>query len=179
MTEFITLLNRIKGNRSIRKMSTDTNISASYITELLKGKYIPSLDILGKLLIKSQDNDVTLNMLIEATTGKPVPRENGKDEYGIFWFTYPNKGGYRVNDEFFAVYDEANTYYKALRKKATNSLMKVTVAIDIKFARKVLVMSSGSKQEAEIIEAMNDVEIKDEVLKHCKCWAITEVKGDE
>jgi len=57
--------------------------------------------------------------------------------------------------------------------------MIVTVNIDIENARKVLVVASGSFEQAQLIEAMTDEEIKDEVLKHCKCWCMKEVKGQE
>ena len=68
LTEFSALVTRIKGNRSIRKMAEDTDIAASYISNLLKCKYVPSLTILNKLLRKSQDNTITLDDLIRTTT---------------------------------------------------------------------------------------------------------------
>ena len=54
--------------------------------------------------------------------------------------------------------------------------MKTTIDIDINNARSVLYISSGSFEQSEIIKNMTDEEIKDEVLKHCKCWGISEVK---
>jgi len=57
--------------------------------------------------------------------------------------------------------------------------MIVTVNIDIDNARKTLVVASGSMEQARAIEGMTDEEIKDEVLKHCKCWSMKEVKGQE
>lgn len=57
--------------------------------------------------------------------------------------------------------------------------MIVTVNIDIENARKTLEVASGSLEQAQLIGAMTDEEIKDEVLKHCKCWSMKEVKGQE
>lgn len=57
--------------------------------------------------------------------------------------------------------------------------MIVTVNIDIENARKTLEVASGSLEQAQLIRAMTDEEIKDEVLKHCKCWSMKEVKGQE
>ena len=57
--------------------------------------------------------------------------------------------------------------------------MIVTVNIDIENARKTLEVASGSLEQAQLIMAMTDEEIKDEVLKHCKCWSMKEVKGQE
>lgn len=57
--------------------------------------------------------------------------------------------------------------------------MIVTINIDIENARKTLEVASGSLEQAQLIRAMTDEEIKDEVLKHCKCLSMKEVKGQE
>lgn len=57
--------------------------------------------------------------------------------------------------------------------------MITTVSIDIEKARKALILSAGSVEEAKIYENYTDEEIKDKVLQHCKCWAITECKAEE
>ena len=49
MPKLSTLINEIKGDRSIRQMSKDSGVSASYITGLLHDKYTPSIRILSKL----------------------------------------------------------------------------------------------------------------------------------
>lgn len=54
--------------------------------------------------------------------------------------------------------------------------MKVTVDIDIKTAKNVLYIASGSYEEAENIINMNDEQIIDTVIKHCKCWGMARVK---
>ena len=54
--------------------------------------------------------------------------------------------------------------------------MIVTIDIDIENARKALICSSGSFEEAKHIERMSDIEIKDTVIRHCKCWGIKEVE---
>lgn len=95
----------------------------------------------------------------------------------VTWIEYPD-GSYRVGDDIYHSYDDAKERYDFLTQKANRPIVRVTIAINVENARKVLVNSSGSVKEAEIIEAMTSDEIKDEVLKHCKCWAITEVKGD-
>lgn len=51
--------------------------------------------------------------------------------------------------------------------------MEVIININIKMARKVLYISSGSYEESEIITNMSDEEVRDAVLKHCKCWGIS------
>lgn len=50
MSQLPDLIYEIKGNRSIRQMSRDTGVSASYISGLLHNNYIPSVKILSKLI---------------------------------------------------------------------------------------------------------------------------------
>ena len=52
--------------------------------------------------------------------------------------------------------------------------MIATIEINIENARKALIISAGSMQEAKMYENFSDEEIKDKVLNHCKCWGITE-----
>ena len=47
--EISNMINLLKGNRSIKKFSKDTGVSASYITGILQGKYLPSAEIIRKL----------------------------------------------------------------------------------------------------------------------------------
>jgi len=54
--------------------------------------------------------------------------------------------------------------------------MIVKINIDIENARKALETCAGSYEEMKLIQGMNDEEIKNLVIKHCKCWSITEVK---
>lgn len=54
--------------------------------------------------------------------------------------------------------------------------MRVTIDINIEAARSSLYISAGSMEEAAIIDNMTEEEVKDKVLKHCKCWGITEAK---
>ena len=55
--------------------------------------------------------------------------------------------------------------------------MITTVEINIENARKALMLSAGSMEEAKLYENYTDEEIKDKVLSHCKCWGITECKA--
>ena len=54
--------------------------------------------------------------------------------------------------------------------------MILTIDINIEAARKVLETCSGSVQEMNQIQGMDDEGIKDLVIKHSKCWGISEVK---
>ena len=62
------LVRQLVGDRSIRKTSEDTGVAASYIAAILKGKYLPSAEILRKL--SSPDakprNAITLEDLMMA-----------------------------------------------------------------------------------------------------------------
>ena len=53
--------------------------------------------------------------------------------------------------------------------------MRVTIDIDIENARSVLYISSGSFEQSELIKNMTDEEVKNAVIKHCRCWGISEV----
>lgn len=53
----------------------------------------------------------------------------------------------------------------------------VQINIDIDGARKTLETCAGSLQEMQLIQGMSDDEIKNLVLKHSKCWGISEVKS--
>ena len=55
--------------------------------------------------------------------------------------------------------------------------MIVQINIDIDGARKTLETCAGSLQEMQLIQGMSDDEIKNLVLKHSKCWGISEVKS--
>ena len=56
----------IRGDRSIRRMAEDTGVAASYIVGIIKGEYVPSLQILKKLVAPQSKprNRVTLFELI-------------------------------------------------------------------------------------------------------------------
>ena len=54
--------------------------------------------------------------------------------------------------------------------------MIVTIEINIETAKSALEMSAGSYEQYQQISKMSDEEVKDAVLKHCKCWGISEVK---
>ena len=54
--------------------------------------------------------------------------------------------------------------------------MIVQIDINIEVARKVLETCAGSLEEMNQIQGMDDEGIKDLVLKHSKCWGVTEVK---
>jgi len=54
--------------------------------------------------------------------------------------------------------------------------MKVLVDIDIEKARTILETCAGSYEEMQQVSSMNDEQIKNLVVKHIKCWAVTEVK---
>lgn len=47
--DFLEELRKIKGNRSVRRWAEDTGVTASYLSALLRGKYVPSIKILSKL----------------------------------------------------------------------------------------------------------------------------------
>ena len=53
------------------------------------------------------------------------------------------------------------------------------IEINIENARKALMLSAGSMEEAKLYENYTDEEIKDKVLSHCKCWGITECEAVE
>lgn len=55
--------------------------------------------------------------------------------------------------------------------------MILTININIENARKTLIMSAGSLEEANIYKNMSDEEVKDKVLQHCRCWSIEEIKN--
>lgn len=54
--------------------------------------------------------------------------------------------------------------------------MQVTINIDTFNAKHMLIISAGSIEQADRYEHMTETEIKDEVLKHIKCWGIKEVR---
>lgn len=57
--------------------------------------------------------------------------------------------------------------------------MDIKISIDIPNARKVLALSSGSPKEYnDFLYNLSDVQIKDCIVKHIKCWGITEVVED-
>lgn len=47
--DFANAVYEIKGDRSIRQMAKDINVSASYITGILKGQYYSTLKILKRI----------------------------------------------------------------------------------------------------------------------------------
>lgn len=53
--------------------------------------------------------------------------------------------------------------------------MRVQIEIDIEQARKVLELTANGFEEMQIYENTPDECIKRLVLKHIKCWAISEV----
>ena len=52
--------------------------------------------------------------------------------------------------------------------------MKAVIDINIENARRSLLISAGSYEQAQLIEKMSDEEVKDQVMKHIYCWGITE-----
>ena len=62
------LVDELKGDRSIRRTAEDTGVAASYITGILKEKYLPSADILRKLAAPEAkpQNAITLEDLMVA-----------------------------------------------------------------------------------------------------------------
>lgn len=62
------MIEELKGDRSIRRMADESGVAASYITGILKEKYLPSADILRKLSDASANpqNGVTLEDLMIA-----------------------------------------------------------------------------------------------------------------
>ena len=56
--------------------------------------------------------------------------------------------------------------------------MQITIDIDTFNARRMLIISAGSIEQANLYEHMTETEIKDEVLKHIKCWGIKEVRSE-
>lgn len=57
------LIELAKGDRSIREYAKESGVSASYISGLIKGEFIPSLKILSKLS-KVAQNGITYEQLI-------------------------------------------------------------------------------------------------------------------
>ena len=55
--------------------------------------------------------------------------------------------------------------------------MIIQININIEHARKALETCAGSIEEMQQIQGMDDEGIKDLVLKHTKCWGISEVKN--
>lgn len=68
MRKVATIVRELIGERSIRRTAEDTGVAASYITGILKEKYLPSADILRKLASPEAkpQNAVTLEDLMVA-----------------------------------------------------------------------------------------------------------------
>lgn len=68
MARVAKVITELKGERSIRRMAEETGVAASYITGILKEKYLPSADILRKLADSSANpqNGVALEDLMIA-----------------------------------------------------------------------------------------------------------------
>ncbi len=62
------VVNELKGERSIRRMAEDTDVAASYLTGILKERYLPSAEILSKLAAEDANpqNGITLEDLMIA-----------------------------------------------------------------------------------------------------------------
>lgn len=54
--------------------------------------------------------------------------------------------------------------------------MEIKINIDIETAKSALTISAGNYEQYQNIMGMDDEEIKDSVMKHVKCWGISEVK---
>lgn len=52
--------------------------------------------------------------------------------------------------------------------------MKAVIDINIENARRSLLISAGSFEQAQLIKKMSDEEVKNQVMKHIYCWGITE-----
>lgn len=56
--------------------------------------------------------------------------------------------------------------------------MRAVIDINIEHARMSLLVSAGSFEQSQLIEKMSDEEVKNLVIKHCRCWGISEVKDE-
>lgn len=66
--EFIKELNLLIGERSIRETGADTGVAPSYISAMLKGKYIPSAKIIARLTEKKNHprNKITKEKMMKS-----------------------------------------------------------------------------------------------------------------
>lgn len=69
MTTTAKFIDLAKGDRSIRQFARDSGVSASYITGLLKGQFVPTLKILSKLS-KVAQNGITYEQLVMSVNVK-------------------------------------------------------------------------------------------------------------
>ena len=77
------LVKELIGNRSIRKTGEESGVAASYITGILKEKYLPSAEILRKLTLQSANpqNGITLeDLMVAAGYQQDYADEAIKDE---------------------------------------------------------------------------------------------------
>ena len=54
--------------------------------------------------------------------------------------------------------------------------MIAAIKIDVSKAREILMLMAGSPEHANFIQSMTEDEIKNQVIKHIKCFGVTEVK---
>lgn len=54
--------------------------------------------------------------------------------------------------------------------------MIAAIKIDVSKAREILMLMAGSPEHANLIESMPEEEIKKQVIKHIRCFGVTEVK---
>lgn len=75
------LVKQLVGDRSIRAAARDTGVAASYITSIINGKFIPSADILRKLVEPSSkpQGDVILEDLMIAAGYQSAFRDEHMD----------------------------------------------------------------------------------------------------
>ena len=102
--ELVVLIDRIKGDRSIRQMSRDTGVTASYISEMLKGRFTPSITTLSRLLYLSQDRNVTLDMLISAATGRTFVSKSITEMNAIINQITPEEIGKHIGNNDLALW---------------------------------------------------------------------------
>lgn len=81
MSELSNLIYEIKGDRSIRQMSKDTGVSASYLTGILQGKHTPSLKVLSKLTDPNShpQKNISASMLSEVSVGRTLCDDYDED----------------------------------------------------------------------------------------------------
>ena len=82
MTELQQAILKLKGNRSIRQMATDTGVTATYISGIIKGKYPnPSLKIIGKLtcLESKPQANITADKMWQIISRQPLSGEYNID----------------------------------------------------------------------------------------------------
>ena len=106
--------------------------------------------------------------------------ENARHEFKKL---FPNTNKDVLNCSFYYTESEWNSNKNKLNRQIygdpfvvlTARDMQITIDIDIYNAKRTLIISAGSIEQENRYKYMTEMEIKDEVLKHIKCWGITEV----